>query len=64
MDKTDRITFELAYTLIIDIHNRDLEADMITALHVLSKQLGSYWLTNIILCPVEYSHLSGDKAPG
>lgn len=48
MDKTDRIMFELAYTLIIDIHNRDLEADMITALHVLSKQLGSYWLTNIM----------------
>ncbi|MEQ8464401.1 hypothetical protein [Coleofasciculus sp. E1-EBD-02] len=48
MDKTDRINFELAYNLIVDIHNRDVDADMVTALHVLSEQLNTYWLTHIM----------------
>ncbi|MEQ8962805.1 MAG: 3'-5' exonuclease [Coleofasciculus sp. C2-GNP5-27] len=48
MDKTDRINFELAYNLIVNIHNRDVDADMVTALHVLSEQLDTYWLTTIM----------------
>jgi DNA polymerase III epsilon subunit-like protein len=48
MDKTDRINFELAYNLIVDIHNRDVDADMVTALHVLSEQLNTYWLSHIM----------------
>lgn len=49
MDKADRVQFELAYNLIVDIHNRDLDADMATALRVLTTQLSSYWLTSILL---------------
>lgn len=49
MDKADRINFELAYNLIVDIQNRDLEADLATALRVLATKLGSYWLTKSIL---------------
>jgi DNA polymerase III epsilon subunit-like protein len=49
MDKADRIHFELAYNLIVDIRNRDVDADMATALRVLATKLGSYWLTSILL---------------
>ena len=49
MDKADRVYFELAYNLIVDIRNRDLDADMATALHVLATQLDNYWLTNSLL---------------
>jgi len=49
MDKADRIHFELAYNLIVDIRNRDVDTDMATALRVLATNLGSYWLTSILL---------------
>jgi len=49
MDKADRIHFELAYNLIVDIRERDIDADMATALRVLATKLGSYWLTSILL---------------
>jgi DNA polymerase III epsilon subunit-like protein len=49
MDKMDRIHFELAYNLIVDIRERDLDADMATALRVLATKLSSYWLTSILL---------------
>lgn len=49
MDRAERIRFELAYNLIIDIRNRDLDADLATALGVLATQLGDYWLTNFLL---------------
>lgn len=47
MDKTDRICFELAYNLIVDIQNRDLETNVTTALPILANQLGDCWITNI-----------------
>ena len=49
MDKADRIHFELAYNLIVDIRERDIDADMATALRVLATKLSSYWLTSILL---------------
>ncbi len=49
MDKADRIHFELAYNLIIDIRNQDLEADLPTALRVLATQLSEYWITSLLL---------------
>lgn len=49
MDKADRVNFELAYNLIVDIRNRDIDADMATALRVLATHLDSYWLTKILL---------------
>jgi hypothetical protein len=49
MDKADRIHFELAYNLIIDIRNQDLEADLPTALRVLATQLSEYWITRLLL---------------
>jgi hypothetical protein len=49
MDKADRVRFELAYKLIVDIRNRDLEADLATALRVLATHLDGYWITNLLL---------------
>lgn len=49
MDRAERIRFELVYNLIVDIRNRDLDADMETALRVLATTLGSYWLTSFLL---------------
>lgn len=49
MDRAERIRFELAYNLIIDIRNRDLEADMEIALKVLATKLNNYWLTRFLL---------------
>lgn len=49
MDKADRINFELAYNLIVDIQNRDLEADLATSLRVLATKLGSYWLIQSLM---------------
>ncbi len=48
MDKADRIHFELTYNLIVDILNRDLDADQATALRLLATQLGGYWITDIL----------------
>ncbi len=53
MDKGDRIRFELAYKLIVDIQNRDLETNLTTALPILANQLGDYWITNILFCNVD-----------
>jgi DNA polymerase III epsilon subunit-like protein len=53
MDKADRVQLELAYSLIVDIRNRDLEADQATALRVLAAQLNGYWLTGILLNDTE-----------
>lgn len=50
MDKVDRIRFELAYNLIVDIQNRDLETNLATALPILANQLGDCWITNILFC--------------
>jgi len=52
MDKADRIRFELAYKLIVDIQNRDLKTNLATALPILANQLGDYWITNILFCNV------------
>ena len=48
MDKADRVRFELAYKLIVDIGNRDLEVDLATALRVLANYLDGYWLTKFL----------------
>jgi len=53
MDKADSIGFELAYNLIVDIQNRDLETNLATALPILANQLGDYWITNILFCNVD-----------
>ena len=46
--RQNRITFELLYKFISDIHNRDLDIDIATefptALKIISEQLRDYWL--------------------
>jgi hypothetical protein len=48
MDRSNRIEFELIYSTIVDIQNRDLEVDFKKALQVLTTELSSYWLMEII----------------
>ncbi|EDN67565.1 exonuclease family protein [Beggiatoa sp. PS] len=44
MDKEDRLTFELIYKLIVDIQNKDFEADLKQALKTLDSLMSHYWL--------------------
>ena len=48
IDRGDRINFELIYNLIVDIKNKDLDADMATGLRVISTEKKDYWLIKII----------------
>ncbi|WP_225913919.1 AAA family ATPase [Leptolyngbya ohadii] len=47
MEETDRIDFELLYRLIVDIQNRDLELDLLTALEVVTTELRENWLVQL-----------------
>jgi GTPase SAR1 family protein len=47
MDKEDRLTFELIYKLIVDIQNKDFEADLKQALKTLDSLMSHYWLIKI-----------------
>ncbi len=49
MDMSDRVSFELGYSLVVDIRNCDLDADIAIALKALKTQIPDYWLTNILL---------------
>jgi len=49
MDMSDRVSFELGYSLVIDIRNCDLDADIAIALKALETQIPEYWLTNTLL---------------
>lgn len=44
MDKEQKLNFELAYNLIVDIQNRDLEAELENAFKVLITQIEDDWL--------------------
>ena len=52
-DRQNRITFELLYKFISDIHNQDLDIDIATefkpALEIAVKQLKEYWLIQELL---------------
>ena len=43
-DKTDRVNFELAYGLLVDVQNRDLDASEEEVLRALEQHLGDWWL--------------------
>ncbi len=49
MDKQQRLSFELAYYLIIGIHNRDLEVDLEVALQELVVQSEKMWLFDVLI---------------
>jgi hypothetical protein len=44
LDKTDRVNFELAYGLLVDVQNRDLDASEEEVLQALEQYLGDWWL--------------------
>ena len=48
LEKTDRITLEVIYKLIIDIQNKDLELDLTSVLTFLETYFSSHWLIKII----------------
>ena len=52
-ERQNRITFELLYKLISDIHNRDLDLNIATefkpALEIAAEQLQDYWLIQELL---------------
>ncbi|NJK63916.1 MAG: exonuclease [Synechococcaceae cyanobacterium SM2_3_1] len=48
MEKAERIQFELAYTLIVAVQNRDLEVEMAEALQVLVNQQPQDWLLQLL----------------
>jgi DNA polymerase III epsilon subunit-like protein len=43
-DKTDRVNFELAYGLLVDVQNRDLDASSEDVLKALEQHMGDWWL--------------------
>jgi hypothetical protein len=47
MDKDNRLTFELIYKLIVDIQNKDFEADLAAAIKTLDATIEDYWLMDI-----------------
>jgi hypothetical protein len=47
MDKDNRLTFELIYKLIVDIQNKDFEADLASAIKTLDATIEDYWLMDI-----------------
>jgi hypothetical protein len=49
LEKPDRVELELLYTLITDIHNRDLEVGLDEALEVLLNHRARHWLTEKLL---------------
>lgn len=44
MEQEGRVNFELIYSLIIDIQEKDLEVDLAMAIHVLTSYLSDDWL--------------------
>jgi DNA polymerase III epsilon subunit-like protein len=48
MEKAERIQFELAYTLIVAVQNRDLEVELAEALQVLVDQQPQAWLLQLL----------------
>jgi DNA polymerase III epsilon subunit-like protein len=48
LEKADRITLEVIYKLIVDIHNQDLELDLTNVLTFLETYFSSYWLIKMV----------------
>lgn len=48
MDRRNRIQFELIYSLIVDIQNRDLEVNFKKALQILTTECSDYWLIELL----------------
>ena len=44
IEQSERVNFDLIYSMIIDIQEKDLEVDLAMALHVLTSCLSDYWL--------------------
>jgi DNA polymerase III epsilon subunit-like protein len=48
IEQGDRVNFDLAYNMIIDIQEKDLEVDLAVALRVLISYLSDYWLISAL----------------
>lgn len=48
MEKKERIQFEMAYSLIVAIQNRDLDVEMSVGLRELMKRISEFWLIQFL----------------
>ena len=48
MDAENRINFELLYSLLVAIENKDLDVPLENLIQVVSEELKDYWLVKIL----------------